>query len=1517
MGQNQDGDPINVLVIDSEGIGALDEDSSHDSRIFALAILLSSCFIYNSVGSIDENAIQNLSLVVNLTKNIQVKASQSSDEIDTEDYSVYFPTFMWVVRDFTLQLVNPDGEPITPREYLEKALSIQKGFSESIESKNRIRRLLSTFFKERDCFTMVRPLTDEDNLQNLDKLDFDKLRPEFFEQVLCLRKRVLNRIKAKTLNGKQLSGDMYAGLIRNYTNAINEGAVPNIENAWHYICSTECLKASQAAIETYEKMAKDVLHNKLPLSLEDLKVYHKMAKDSALSIFKKKSVGEESSEYLEELMKKIKKKFGILKAENEKESQRVCMSFIHTEYSSIEKKLKSNEYSTLGDFEKELKGFHRFYLENGPKIVNRGVVVLEFLQKCLSEAANFFLRNSMNEADFQKTLGAELQKKLEFELRELKDEGKREKETLLMKVGKHESDIAELTLREANLQETVSSLKIEKEKNESELRSAFASEKSDLISKINAQKSQLSSVEESSKDIERQSFLLKSEFDKEKALLLQKVSYLEKSAEETNKKEKEQGTELKNAKKDHLSQIKEVSGKYEGLTKSLQSKVNELQERILELENDLATQEQKSEMEKKKWQLSVSNLNSTIDELESENCGLKRDLKDLRVNEERMNENVLKENEGKIEELEGIVKELKEKLEGKEEAYSGIRSAAEKDKAVNGQKIEFLEEQLKESKRQMEENSRAHDAILKALETNESERKMDNRQLHELKELHRKEIKALEIEFESTKRRLTENLDSLNEKHNDLELKSKFERNDFTKEIESLKEQLETLESAKVRLSESLKSVESAKAKVTSDLESRLQSTVSSYESQIEEMKFKFNRDLRDAQAKSEEALTQLRNFYEVEKERLEKRLAEEKDKHERAIEYATEEVESKAKEDILNLEDEIDSLREELRESEVSYSQLSSNFEHELAMKAQSILSLEGFLRDTKESLANAATNNAAALEAQTETFNKERLSLQEKMDTLSNDLIKRDRNIAIITQKFENSENALRGKELALVSMKNEFSEEKEALNAKIEELRGKFQEVSNEFLEAKIEFGKQLALTNQENTFSTNTINDLQSTLSSTIERYEEKLRLLKSEIGEEANERLSKIEEEKKLIETKYEKVKKSSKESEGNLLKSISGLEQKLVVTEEKLISSERRREELEQRLNSEGDSLSNQLQNIRETLSNERKNNAAMAEKQKTVIYSLETEKSELQATLEREKALWEGKIAFLENQRDTAKADLSEAVHKFETTVTHLKKSKTANQEQEEANLNSMITELESKYQSQISDLQETNSRLTTEYEDKIKRLEKELRAVNDKLLMEAHGKAGSQILTEKKLFELMENERRLMTEAEELRREKETKIAEFNRTLEKEKDSYRAKLGEIESILRETESKKSSLLFEHEKERAKWNLERDNLVQKKNEISETLERVEKKRESQLKEIEKLRSEARAKGKSNYSTNRPTKFGLNPSHSVASKNSDKGGLNDITNTSISHFDANNKTFSSVNEDENDKSLIGNPDLGI
>lgn len=123
---------MSILVIDSEGIGAFDEDENHDTKIFLLALLLSSFFIYNSVGTIDESALNNLSLIINLSKELQIK-SELLEDCDPEEIQKLFPSFLWIVRDFSLRLIDTQDNVITPRQYLENALMQQKGSSDGIE----------------------------------------------------------------------------------------------------------------------------------------------------------------------------------------------------------------------------------------------------------------------------------------------------------------------------------------------------------------------------------------------------------------------------------------------------------------------------------------------------------------------------------------------------------------------------------------------------------------------------------------------------------------------------------------------------------------------------------------------------------------------------------------------------------------------------------------------------------------------------------------------------------------------------------------------------------------------------------------------------------------------------------------------------------------------------------------------------------------------------------------------------------------------------------------------------------------------------------------------------------------------------------------------------------------------------------------------------------------------------------------------------------------------------------------
>lgn len=59
-----DGGTGALLVLDTEGLGGIEAEGQYDARIFALAALLCSTLLYNSLGTIDEKAIASLSFVV-------------------------------------------------------------------------------------------------------------------------------------------------------------------------------------------------------------------------------------------------------------------------------------------------------------------------------------------------------------------------------------------------------------------------------------------------------------------------------------------------------------------------------------------------------------------------------------------------------------------------------------------------------------------------------------------------------------------------------------------------------------------------------------------------------------------------------------------------------------------------------------------------------------------------------------------------------------------------------------------------------------------------------------------------------------------------------------------------------------------------------------------------------------------------------------------------------------------------------------------------------------------------------------------------------------------------------------------------------------------------------------------------------------------------------------------------------------------------------------------------------------
>jgi len=95
-----------------------------------------------------------------------------------------------------------------------------------------------------------------------------------------------------------------------------------------------------------------------------------------------------------------------------------------------------------------------------------------------------------------------------------------------------------------------------------------------------------------------------------------------------------------------------------------------------------------------------------------------------------------------------------------------------------------------------------------------------------------------------------------------------------------------------------------------------------------------------------------------------------------------------------------------------------------------------------------------------------------------------------------------------------------------------------------------------------------------------------------------------------------------------------------------------------------------------------------------------------------------------------------------------------------------------------------------------------------------------------------------------DDLKVDRDRRIQEIQRTQEKDREKLHNKINDVESRAKEADQKRAQMLFDIEKDKAMWVLEKDHILQQKQELQENLEKFVKKNEDLLKENEKLKTD-------------------------------------------------------------------------
>lgn len=1444
-GTSEDGSRLPVLLIDTEGFGAFDEDQNHDVRIFTLAILLSSYFVYNSLGSIDENAIQSLSFVINLSKHIHMKSNSEFTETDPDELANLFPSFLWVLRDFSLQLVDDNGEQITPKEYLEKVMDTTKSFNEG-DSKNKIRKLIRTYFKDRDCFTMVRPLLKEKELQSLENMGPEKLRPEFLEQILYLRKKILNRVKVKTFKGKPLTGDMFLNIIKSLINAINAGKVPNIENTWNAMCKVESYKAFEEAERVYESVLRETFDSSASVNEEIIQQIHAEAKKRSIKLYRQKSLGDVSMDFEKQLKEKMKEKLSYYTKLNEEETKSNMIRVLQKSYSMIEYKIQSGELKNVDDIENDFKGLEYKLNEAFPQFSLRNEYFCDFKSKILNFAGDFFLNKMNNEMKLQKNENSQMINKLNSDISDMKSNFDREisKKNNSLETLKHEN--TELKDEVSSLKEKLAILEKDKEMTQKNSQAQLDRLKEEYDRKINEISSKNNLNEEKTKEAERRAITVQAEAEREKALLEQKIEHFTKQIEEYARREKESGQEVKSQIREQSNALRETTLKFDAQVKSLNSQNENLKEKILDLEALLGNKEQLYETEKIRADDLQIKFNIETKDLNEKLSMLKKLLADEKSKNSEERKATEAEYSNKLSLLKIKNDELELQTKTNEENLKNQIIKLERENAVLRQNNEFLEIKVKDLSLGMEEQKKNHENIISSLESKtfsmvgheEFQKKVD-----EIKLYFENEKKHLEDSYEKSKTIYISQIDSITEKLNEADFKGKVDREEMQRDLNETKNRFDKLSKEYNNLLVEKRNLSESLANSNEELQNKLKSIHDEYERKMEEKERMNQKEISDLNKNSEETISQLKALFETEKIRFEDKLKEEKLRNEKKIKYTIEEYEAKLKEIETDLRDELENSQNEYADLESSHHNYVSNAEHEMEMLNQKIEALEAYLRDAKEVIATTQSQSASNIEQATENFNKERRELHNRIESLSNDASNKEKELASLQLKRDALERTIHEKDSQLNTQRKENEEEKKDLSAKLEAYKIKYQESNDEFMIKKLEFTRESALLKQQIEFLNKKIEDLQKNIEESQKRYEERLFGLRSEVEKDLNEKFDRLKKEREELEAKLLQKKKEVRDLEQTFIKQNNLMEKEKTTLNEKLANLEEDKKELVENYEKDISTLTSSLKNLKLELTSTKDDNVSCKDTLKKRVAVLEVDLQEKTSQLEKEQILWEGKIKFIEQQRDNYKKDLNETQKRFENMLDSIQKKGNMDKEKLESAQQSQIASLEQKYITQIKEMQDTHQKLYSELLSSNKDLERELKSVN--LQMEINkNKAIDPNQVNKKIEELMDEREKLKRSIEDVKKDRDAKLIEAQSFAEKEKDILKLKITDIENRLREVEGKRGAMLLEYEKDKAKWSLEKDHFNSKSTELQENVERLEKKVETLLRENEKLKAD-------------------------------------------------------------------------
>lgn len=479
---------------------------------------------------------------------------------------------------------------------------------------------------------------------------------------------------------------------------------------------------------------------------------------------------------------------------------------------------------------------------------------------------------------------------------------------------------------------------------------------------------------------------------------------------------------------------------------------------------------------------------------------------------------------------------------------------------------------------------------------------------------------------------------------------------------------------------------------VQGELENFKKERIRAMEAELERILESKAEELRSQREAQEISMKSLQALFNSERKTLESRLSEERERLQVEHQSQVEELRNRLQGNIADLNEEIEELRALLAKERSNIAELQQIGEREsqaLKMKLETEMKR---LIETRSQMERELGEQQAKYKTYVENLEVEASDLRAKVESSKLEINQKSLEIFSLTQALEQSKSGLAragaDKERATAELAQHLADAKQ----KLESVSKEKASLLEEFATVKMQLTKDLALSNQRLAF-------LEKRNEELIQSNEERetaieAARLRERSGVEANfaTQLKALTEEAGLWENRYEEKKKAMKDLEVSFVQRISDIEKTKVVLIEKVNILEAKKEELEIKMKADAESFAIENRKLREGHLTDRKNVVSDLESHRREKYELEIALAESNARYDKDKAILEGKIAFLEQQNRKLRTDLNERQIDFESLFQKFHQYRQVDREETSNSHSAQIIALETKYNSQIQEIREQN---------------------------------------------------------------------------------------------------------------------------------------------------------------------------------------------------------------------------------